>query len=130
MIFALLVNLVIRTIYSYMRTSSFREIDPPLIHNSPPFLWSYSNLLLFNCCFLTSFQPPAHFYSNFNNTFSHCFSYCFSYCFFLTILFPTVCHILHNNFSLCFSTFIHHVVFNPRIVLSPYIHVFLPTSLN
>ena len=113
MISALLVNLVIRTIYSYMRASSFREIDPPLIHNSLPFLWSYSNLLLFNCCFLTSFQPPVQFYSNFNNTFSHCFSYCFL----LTILFPTVFHILSQYF------FPHHVVFNPRIVLPPYLYL-------
>ena len=98
-----------------MRASSFREIDPPLIHNSPPFLWSYSNMLLFNCCFLTSFQPPVHFYSNFYNTFSHCFSYCF----FLTILFPTVFHTVFHIVS--FLQYFFPLFFIFCTILFPYV---------
>ena len=45
---------VIHTIYSYLRASSFKEIDPPLLPSSPPFLWFYSNFLLFTYCFSAS----------------------------------------------------------------------------
>ena len=105
-----------------MKASSFRETDPALIHNSPPLPWSYSNLLLFNCRFLTSFQAPVQFYSNYTeyffplvfvlflsyNTLSHCFSYRF----FLTILFPIV-------FTFVLMPLLIHVLFYDLII-----HVF------
>ena len=53
------------------RASSFKEIEPPLSTSSPPFIWFYSNVLLFTSCFFclySSFHSSGYFYSTSYNT--------------------------------------------------------------
>ena len=66
--------------------------ESPLIQRDRPSL--NSNLLLFNCCYLTSFQPPVQFYSNFKQYISPLF-----FILFLSYnTFPTVFHIFSQYF--------------------------------